>query len=183
MSVKALTHSFNILRGSQTNNQYSDLTLSTVEGETINCHKVILSKISTKVKSALQKRDTNKLVIRNIKYAGLCDVIQFIYEGRVELSNSSELMDFADTFTVLQLTMGPKIAKMIENISLNNSNSEGSSQEREFKCENCDKVFPTKKPLLRHVREVHDKIPHKVKQVFSCENCGELYTVFLSLAT
>ena len=71
----------------------------------------------------------------------MSNVIQFIYQGRVELSNSEELMDFADTYTILQLNMGPKIAKMIENITLSNSNSEGnSSQEKEFKCENCKKV-------------------------------------------
>ena len=183
MSVTALTHSWNILRGLQTNNHYSDLSLTTVDGETINCHKVVLSSVSNKVKIALEKRDTNKLVIRNITYGGMSNVIQFIYQGRVELSNSEELMDFADTYTILQLNMGPKIAKMIENITLSNSNSEGnSSQEQEFKCENCKKVFPTKKTLTRHVRQVHDKVEAKakVKQAFSCESCGELYTVFIS---
>ena len=125
MSLNAITHSWNVLRGSQTNNTYSDLSLSTVRGETINCHKVVICNVSDKVRGALEKKDTNNLVIRNVTYSGLKNVINFIYYGKVEISDAEQLIDFADTFTILQINLGPKIASTVRNIIMSNDAREG----------------------------------------------------------
>ena len=81
-----------------------------------------------------------------MKYGGLKNVIQFVYDGWVEIPNFEEFVDFADTFSILQINLGPKIAKTVKNIVLNNSDSETmqSSQEVQFKCENCQKKLPNK---------------------------------------
>ena len=182
MSLNAITHSWNVLRGSQTNNTYSDLSLSTVRGETINCHKVVICNVSDKVRGALEKKDTNNLVIRNVTYSGLKNVINFIYYGKVEISDAEQLIDFADTFTILQINLGPKIASTVRNIIMSNDVSDTEEQIAQgYKCENCDKNFVTKKKLSRQVREVHEKVQMKVstKPAYSCETCGAIYTVII----
>ena len=91
MAVTALTHSWNILRGCL-DNKYSDLTLMTEQKESINCHKVVLAAVSNKVKTALSKKDCDVIEIRNVKYGGLKNVIQFVYDGRVEIPNFEEFV-------------------------------------------------------------------------------------------
>ena len=180
MAVHALTHSFNTLRGDVTNTKYSDLELRTESGEAVLCHKVILSSVSNRVKSSLDKRESSKIVIRSVKIGGLKSVIDFIYNGRIEFEDSTELMDFVDAFALLQVNMGSKIAKTIENMSMNfTDSSEDLSQNPLIKCENCEKIFKEKRQLSRHVRQVHEKKQANklIKKSFACEQCGAIYTV------
>ena len=181
MAVNALTHCQNVLMGALYSNNYCDLALATVSGETINCHKFVMAQISAKVKSALDQKDTNKLVIRNVNIRGLTNLVQFIYNGRIEISDGGELIDFADTFTILKINLGDKVAKMVNNINLHAEDSEidNPSEDIGFKCENCDKNFADRRRFTRHLREVHEKVKPKVrsKPSYSCEKCGTLHTV------
>ena len=107
-------------------------------------------------------------------------VIDFIYNGRIEFEDSTELMDFVDAFSLLQVNMGSKIAKTIENISMNyTDSSEDLSHNPLIKCENCEKIFKEKRQLSRHVRQVHEKKQANklIKKSFACEQCGAIYTV------
>jgi len=178
MSVSALTHSHNVLSGALDSNNYADLALATVSGETINCHRFVMAHISAKVKSALDQKDTNKLVIRNVNIRGLTNLVKFIYNGRVDVSDGGELIDFADTFTILKINLGPKVAKMVSNITMH-EDSEVAQSSQEYKCENCDKNFADKRRFTRHLREVHDKVQPKLKSTpsYSCEKCGTVYKV------
>ena len=63
-------------------------------------------------------------------------------------------------------------------MSKSGSDLEDSSQESlGFRCENCEKCFKSQKKLVRHIREVHRKEPSKPKQSYTCEKCGNVYTV------
>lgn len=183
MSVHALTHSCNVLRGDMTNTKYSDLQLCTEQGESVQCHKVILINISNKVKKALERKDCDKVVIRSVKFGGLKALVQFIYDGRVDIENSDDLMDFVDAFSLLQINLGPKIAKTVQNIAFDNETEKDttkSSDQLTYKCETCNKLFKLKKQLTRHIREVHEKQTPKKKQSYACETCGSIHTVRIS---
>ena len=164
------------------NTKYSDLQLSTEHGESVQCHKVILASVSNKVKKALERKDSDKVVIRSVKFGGLKTLVEFIYEGRVDIENSDELMDFADAYSLLQINLGPKINKTVQNITLNTTENETNESSNSYKCENCDKTFKSKKQLTRHLREVHQKqTAKKKKQSFACETCGTIFTVRIYL--
>ena len=182
MSVNAISHKWNVLRGGLESNNYSDLKLVTEFGESVSCHKVVMAAVSGKVKASLDKKQLNELVVRNVKYQGLKNVIKFIYDGKVQIPNSEEMIDFCDCYTLLNINLGPKIGELVKKITMNieksESDPEKASQDNLFKCENCDKHFVTRKQMTRHVREVHNKQePSKVKQSYSCENCGTVFTV------
>ena len=153
-AVSVLSHGYNVIRGVLRRNKYSDLVLKTSTGEAVNCHKVVMTAVSEKVKSMLHKNDCSELVIRNVSHGGLNKLIEFIYEGRVDIASSDLLIDFADAYTVLRCDLGKSVANMIKNIS--DSNEEiGSSQPMQgevFKCETCNKTFKNKKKLHRHMK-------------------------------
>ena len=190
MSVNALSHKWNVLHGGLECDKHSDLRLVTESGESVLCHKVVLTAVSGKVKASLEKKQVSELVVRNVKFQGLKSLIKFIYNGKIQIPNSEEMMDFCDCYTLLNVNLGPKIGDLVKKISMNTARSESdrekASQENLFKCANCDKHFPTRKQLTRHVREVHNKqdAPKpKVKQNYSCENCGTIFTVQIIILT
>ena len=180
-AVSVLTHGYNVMQGVLGNNQYSDLNLVTVEGKLVSCHKVVLSGVSDRVKSMLDRKDSSTLVIRNVSHSGLENLVKFIYEGRVDIFNDESLVDFADAFTVMRCNMGKKVADMIQNIILNDEDSGSTSQlsqEKLIKCETCDKSFLTMRKLRRHMKQVHTKVQRKKeKKLFVCERCKTKYKV------
>ena len=180
-AVSVLSHGYNVIQGALANNQFSDLELVTVEGKSVSCHKVVLCAVSDRVKSMLDRKDSNKLVIRNVSHSGLEKLVKFIYEGRVDIYSDESLIDFADAFTVMRCNMGQKVADMIKNITLNDEDSGSTSQlsqEKLAKCETCDKSFPTMRTLRRHMKQVHIKGQRKKeKKLFICERCKAKYKV------
>ena len=182
-AVSVLSHGFNVLRGVMADNQYCDLDLMTEDGKAVSCHKVVLSSVSDRVRSMLERKDSNKLVIRNVSHRGLDNLVKFIYEGRVDVYSDKSLVDFADAFTVMRCNMGQKVADMVKNITLTDEDSGSSqlSQEKQIKCEMCDKTFKTMKKLHRHIKQVHNKEfgqKKKEKQkLYTCERCKTKYKV------
>ena len=182
-AVSVLSHGFNVLRGVMAGNQYCDLDLMTEDGKLVSCHKVVLSSVSDRVRSMLERKDSNKLVIRNVSHRGLDNLVKFIYEGRVDVYSDKSLVDFADAFTVMRCNMGQKVADMVKNITLTDEDSGSSqlSQERQIKCEMCDKTFKTMKKLHRHIKQVHNKEFKKKKiekkKLYTCERCKTKYKV------
>ena len=86
MSVNAISHKWNVLRGGLESNNYSDLKLVTEFGESVSCHKVVMAAVSGKVKASLDKKQLNELVVRNVKYQGLKNVFLacFIFSHQAE---------------------------------------------------------------------------------------------------
>ena len=182
-TVSVLSHGYNVIQGALANNQFSDLELVTVEGKSISCHKVVLCAVSERVKSMLDRKDSDKLVIRNVSHGGLERLVKFIYEGRVDIYSDESLIDFADAFTVMRCSMGQKVADMVKNITLNDEDSASSphSQEKLIKCETCDKSFQTIKKLDRHITQVHNKGQKKKRRgLYLCERCKTKYKVTTS---
>jgi len=176
MAVNAIVHNWNVLRGVLTCDKYCDLKLVTENNESIKVHKVVLTAVSKKVKSALAKNDTSEIVVRNVKCAGLRNVIDFIYNGRVEIKDTDALLDFADTYALLQVDLGPKVNKTVQDITVNQQ-SDSSQDAPTYTCSTCQKTFSTKTKYARHMREVHEKMKvMKEKVAYSCEQCGEVYT-------
>ena len=123
----------------------------------------------------------DELPVRNVKFSALKDIVTFIYTGRILMKNGPDIQDFVDGYKVLEIDLGKSVNKLIKKIVTGNvgeANSESSdSNQVEFKCSNCDKSFQHRKQLLRHVREKHQTREEKEKTVYSCELCGEKYTV------
>ena len=182
-AVSVLSHCFNVLRGVLAGNQYCDLDLMTEDGKVVSCHKVVLSSVSDRVRSMLDRKDSSKLVIRNVSHEGLDKLVKFIYEGRVDIYSDKSLIDFADAFTVLRCNMGQKVADMVKNITLTDEDSGSSqlSQEKQIKCETCDKTFKTMRKLNRHIKQVHnkelDQKKIKKQKLYTCERCKTKYKV------
>ena len=180
-AVNALVHSCNVLNGVLTSDRFTDLNILTEKNEVIKVHKVIIANVSKKVDKWLHRNDDKDMVIRNVKYQSLKSVVDFIYNGRVDIEDTDALVDFADTYQLLQINLGPKVNKMVQNITLNagtSDHSDAMENSQEFKCENCDKGFVTKSKFARHMRDVHNKDrPKRQRTIFSCEKCGEVYTV------
>jgi hypothetical protein len=101
---------------------------------------VILGCVSKKLSQSFDKHPEQKEIkVRNVKIDILKKVIDFIYNGKVNLANQMELSDFADAFTILNMYVGKKFSSVIKNInSVNADSSEKSSQEVIFKSEVCD---------------------------------------------
>ena len=177
MAVNAIVHNWNVLRGVLTCDKYCDLKLVTENNEIIKVHKVLITAVSKKVKSALARNDSSEIVVRNVKCTGLRNVIDFIYNGRVEIKDTDALLDFADTYALLQVDLGPKVNKTVQDITVNQQ-SDSSQDAPTYTCSTCQKTFSTKTKYARHMREVHEKMKvMKEKVAYSCEQCGEVYTV------
>ena len=181
-AVTVLSHGFNVMRGMLAGNQYSDLDLVTVEGKAVSCHKVVLCSVSERVRSMLAKKDAKQIVIRNVSYEGLDNLIKFIYEGKIDINTNESLNDFVDALTVMRCNLGQKVANMVKNISLEeDSASSQPSQGKKNSCETCGKSFKTMKILNRHIREVHNKKLKKnilKKKLHACERCKTEYKVY-----
>ena len=174
--MNSLTHSFNIL-GSIDRDRYCDVKLVTECGSSISAHKVILGAVSKKLSAKFEKSSGSEIKVRNVRIETLTKVIDFVYERKVKISNKTEMSDFFDCFTILNMYLGPKFNSVIKKINMNSDSSEKGSQEDVFKCEDCLKTFVSQKQVSRHRREVHRET--KEKLVYICENCEEEYTVSL----
>ena len=177
--MNSITHSFNIL-GKANREFFSDVSLVTECGSTVPAHKVVLGAVSARFSALFNKYPEKKdFPIRNVKIDTLIKVVDFIYNGKVNLTDNTELGDFWDCFSILNLYLGPKVSAIIKKLNdLNSDTSEKGSQESLHKCEDCDRSFMLKKQLTRHRRQVH-KVEKKEKAVYKCINpeCGEEYTV------
>ena len=111
--MNVLTHQCNVLHGLD-REKFSDLKLVTECGQKVSCHKVVVAAASTKLRASLEKRPTSELVVRNIKYTGLENLVNFIYNGKVNIGTTGELQDFADSYTLLKINLGKKIGESLK---------------------------------------------------------------------
>ena len=170
------THSYNIL-GTIDRGRFCDVKLVTECGGAISAHKVILSAVSKKLSLKFETSDSSEIKVRNVKIDTLTKVIDFVYNGKVKVSSSTEMTDFVDCYTLLNMYLGPKVTSEIRKLNnLNSESSEKGSQEEVFKCEECPKTFVSQKQLTRHRRQVHKEIKQD-KVVYKCANCEKEYTV------
>ena len=112
--MNAIIHHFNFLNG-VSQERFSDLTLKTECGSSLSMHKVVAAAISSKLSSQLSS-DVNELPVRNVKFPALKNVIDFAYNGKIILSSKSEIEDFATAYKILQINLGPKIEKIIDEV-------------------------------------------------------------------
>jgi len=206
MSNFALAHNWNILRGALKDGLYTDLKLVAENGEIINCHKLVLASSSKKIKNILDSRNDDNIVFRNIKYSTLRYVVDFIYNGLVNVASREELMDFASAYMMLQVELGPKVETTIQDIVIGRENDEkplkgenfikveysvktedplniqtpteriDDAKSTELTCETCVKTFLTKKAMTRHIREVHNGNRKTERKLYSCDNCSHVST-------
>ena len=175
--MNVLVHSYNIL-ARISREQFADVKLVTECGSSVSGHRFVLSAASKRLGAMFDKHpEKNEFPIRNVKLEILVKVVDFIYLGKVDLSDNTELVDFGDCFSVLGVYLGPKVSSTIKRILELASDSEPGSQ-GPIKCEECDITFTNQKQLTRHKRQVH-KVLSKQKISYQCENpeCGEEYTV------
>ena len=83
-------------------------------GRSLQLHRVIAVNVSKKLSAELAAKPTaTELHVRNVKYSALEKLLDFIYSGKVLLSNPNDLQDFADAHNVLRVDLGVKVDKMI----------------------------------------------------------------------
>ena len=172
-----VTHQFNVLSGAS-RDHFSDLRLITECGSSVNIHKVVAAAVSSLLKKLIIGKQADELSIRNVKYHALESVVDFIYSGKITLSEGDDTQDFVAAYKILEINLGTKCNTVVQKLAMSyNSEVEDSSQEQnEYKCSTCNKVME-RKQFLRHMREVHRKDKPKPKEKFPCENCDEVYTV------
>ena len=169
---------YNFLNG-VSREKFSDLKLITECGSSLLLHRVVAAAISSKL-SDLLLPDRNELALRNVKFTALENIIDFAYNGKVILSNSDDINDFADAFKLLEINLGPKVQKMMDNVNkvVSYENKDSSKDIIEISCSYCEKTFQTIKQLSRHKKEFHCKNQDKAeKSIYSCDKCKTVYTV------
>ena len=105
-------------------------------------------------------------------------MVDFIYTRKVVLNSYEELQDFAATYKVLIVDLGPKVNDLVRRVDNAATSDEVDNASQEFvqlKCVNCDKQFDHKTKLKRHAREVHIKDRRKKRPSYVCVNCREIY--------
>ena len=173
--MSLLTHSFNIW-GRLDRDKFCDIKLLTQCGSSILAHKLILSAVSKKLSVVFEKSpNLTEFKIRNVKIESLTLLVDFIYEGKVQIDDQVGLSDFADAFTVLNMYMGPKVSSVIKNLNSLNGESEKDSQETVYKCDVCGKGYESQTQLSRHKRTKH--MERKRQQKYKCVNCSKEYSV------
>jgi len=104
---------------------FPDLQLTTshaVPGNFIPAHRVVLSAVSSKLHNLC--KEGGKVVIRNIDYNVLKDVIEFIYKGNIEMKSNEDIENLRDGIDMLKVNLevekvnGP----MKENKAASNNN-------------------------------------------------------------
>ena len=172
-------------------NYFVDVTLATADNKQINAHKVILGSASTFFQEVLLKNQhRNPLIyLKDVKYAELALVLEFIYLGQCEVKSSeleafltcaSELNvsgireDFLDNLNKTEES-SPLIKTDLESLPnytlANMTNVEHGAMQ--YAC-----TFNTKcKRVLRSVKnlEMHLKIRHYGPKKYSCSKCNQKF--------
>lgn len=175
-----LNHKFNVLSGVN-RDEFADMKLVTECGQSLSLHRVVGASVSKTIRDLLASKASTELSIRNVKFAALNNLVNFIYEGKVTLDDRCDLQDFAAAYMILKVNLGAKVNSLVNNIDTGMQPSEDDSQTEDtpnLTCYNCGKIFTDKVKFQRHVREVHRKGQEvSKKQTYECENCGKIYTV------
>ena len=176
-----LNHTFNVLNG-VSRERFTDLKLITECGQVLPVHKIIITAVSSFISRRLSKKDTSEMIVRNVKFSSLKNMVDFIYTRKVVLNSYEELQDFAATYKVLIIDLGPKVNDLVRRVDNAATSDEVDNSSQEFiqlKCVNCDKQFDDKTKLKRHAREVHSKDRGKKRPSYVCEKCREIYKVII----
>ena len=98
---------------------FTDVTLATVDGHQINVHKVILSSCSQFFRNILLRNPHPNplLYLKDIRFKELEMIIKFIYQGQCDVGHE-ELEDFLDTGKALE------ISDLMENIKIEEEKNE-----------------------------------------------------------
>ena len=98
-----LQHKFDFA-GQLSQTMFPDLLLTTTNashGNFIPAHRVVLSAVSTKLYNLC--KEGGKVVIRNIEYKVLEDVVEFIYKGCTKLNNKEDIENLRDGLDMLKV--------------------------------------------------------------------------------
>jgi len=85
---------------------FPDLQLTTsheVPGNFILAHRVVLSAVSSKLFNLCKKG--GKVVIRNIEYEVLKDVVEFIYKGSIKMKSNEDIENLRDGLDMLKVNI------------------------------------------------------------------------------
>jgi len=102
----SLQHKFSYL-GQLSQIVFPDLQLTTshaVPGNVIPAHRVVLSAVSSKLHNLC--KEGGKVVVRNIEYTVLKDVIEFIYKGNIEMKSKEDIENIRDGLDMLKVNIG-----------------------------------------------------------------------------
>ena len=176
--MNVLIHNFNILAGVD-RQMFSDLRLVTECGRSINVHKLVIAGVTKTLKVS---QSVDELIVRNVKFSALENIIKFIYTGKIIMKPGPEVQDFVAGYKVLDIDLRKKINESVKRSVgdiLDTSSESDNSEEEEFNCSSCDKSYSDKAKLERHIRDKHSVKVVKEKITYACELCGEKYTVYI----
>ena len=113
--MEVYAHKHDIL-GAVSRELFTDLTLFTECGRSLHVHKVVAATVSSKIMKHLVAKETNKMTIRNVKYPALENIFNFVYNGKLMISQESDKQDFVAAFRHLKMNLGKKVEKLIEKL-------------------------------------------------------------------
>ena len=186
-------HLISIMREMMMNEEFSDVTLVTEDKKLLKAHKNILSASSPVFKDMLKTEVTSKPIIflRGIISSELEAILQFIYLGEAtfceeridEFLAVAKSLEIKELYTAITVTKNypvddpllqskpaliPEESKeqiMQSNQSKTNEPQQISKVQREFKCEQCHKIYYSNDSLKTHIRGVHEGL------TYSCDQC------------
>ena len=99
------TNAPNTIKELWNDQNFTDVTLATVDGHQINVHKVILSSCSQFFRNILLRNPHPNplLYLKDIRFKELEMIIKFIYQGQCDVGDE-ELKDFLDTGKALEIS-------------------------------------------------------------------------------
>jgi len=97
-----LQHSF-CFSGQLSQSAYPDIFLTTLDGggEVVPAHRVVMAAVSDKL--ATLCKEGGRVVVRNISFKLLEQVVRFIYSGNVELGDVEDVEDIKDGMDMLKV--------------------------------------------------------------------------------
>ena len=102
--MEVLRHNF-CFSGHLSQSCYPDLFLTTADGggEVVPAHRVVISAVSSKL--AVLCKEGGKVVVRNISFKLLEQVIRFIYKGKIDVDNREDVEDLKDGMDMLKVNI------------------------------------------------------------------------------